>query len=88
MVTRPKINSYSVITNSKYVTKEYIVKAYNEKKKKHIDFKVPLIKTKIVYEQESIYDSFELYKHLDYWKERANQYDIKVKVTFNIYNGE
>jgi hypothetical protein len=30
MVTRPKMNSYSVITNSKYVTKEYIVKAYNE----------------------------------------------------------
>tara|TARA_R100001244_G_scaffold52739_1_gene45834 strand:- start:3407 stop:3646 length:240 start_codon:yes stop_codon:yes gene_type:complete len=76
------------IENFKIEIIETTTGKWNEKKKKHIDFKVPLIETKTVYEQENIYDSFELYKHLDYWKERANQYDIKVKVTFNVSNEE
>ena len=76
------------ITNFKIEEIETAKSKWNEKKKKYIDIKVPLVETKTVYEQENIYDSFELYKHLDYWKETANHWNTKVKVTFNVEDGE
>tara|TARA_R110001583_G_scaffold23751_1_gene87309 strand:+ start:209 stop:448 length:240 start_codon:yes stop_codon:yes gene_type:complete len=76
------------ITNFKVEEIETTKSKWNEKKKKYIDIKVPIVETKTVYEQENIYDSFELYKHLDYWKEKANHWNTKVKVTFNVEDGE
>ena len=75
------------ITNFKIEEIETTKSKWNEKKKKYIDIKVPLVETKTVYEQEDVYDSFELYKHLDHWKEKANHWNTKVKVTFNIHDG-
>jgi len=76
------------ITNFKVEEIETTKSKWNEKKKKHIDYKVPLVETKIVYEQENLYDSFELYKHLDYWKTKANYWSTKIKITFNVEEGE
>jgi hypothetical protein len=61
---------------------------WHEKKKTHIDLKIPLVETKTVYEQEHVYDSFELNRHLEYWKEKANHWGEEVKITFNIEEGE
>jgi hypothetical protein len=76
------------IENFKIEIIETTTSKWNEKRKKHIDLKVPLVETKTLYEQENIYDSFELYRHLDYWKSRAGYKNPKVKITFNIYDGE
>tara|TARA_R100000908_G_scaffold60185_1_gene37357 strand:- start:557 stop:796 length:240 start_codon:yes stop_codon:yes gene_type:complete len=76
------------IKNFKVEEIETTTSKWNQKKEKYIDLKVPIVETKTVYEQENIYDSFELYKHLDYWKENANHWSTKVKITFNVEDGE
>lgn len=76
------------IKNFKVEEIETTTSKWNQKKEKYIDLKVPIVETKTVYEQENIYDSFELYKHLDYWKEKANHWSTKVKITFNVEDGE
>ena len=76
------------IENFKIEIIETTTGKWNEKRKKHIDLKVPLVETETVYEQENLYDSFELNRHLEYWKEKANHWGEEVIITFNIEDGE
>ena len=69
-------------------TVETTTSKYNEKLERHVDYKKPLVKTTTVYQQEHVYDSFDLYEHLNYWKKKANHYDTKVIVSFELEEGE
>jgi len=76
------------IENFKIELIETTTSKWNDKKKKFIDLKVPLVETKTVYKQKHVYDGFELFRHLEYWKDGASGYDKDVKVTFNVSDGE
>tara|TARA_R100001369_G_scaffold81084_1_gene111821 strand:- start:492 stop:737 length:246 start_codon:yes stop_codon:yes gene_type:complete len=61
---------------------------YNIKLKRMEKLKKPIIKTKLVYEEDVIYDSEMLHKHLTYWKDTGNYVDTCVNVSFNLSNGD
>ena len=62
-------------------TVETTTSKYNEKLERHVDYKKPLVKTTTVYQQENVYDSFDLYEHLNYWKSLRNDINL---VTFGM----
>ena len=57
---------------------------FNSKLKRMVKLKKPIIKTKLVYEEDIIYDSEMLHKHLTYWKDTGTC----VNVSFNLSNGD
>ncbi|QDP46199.1 MAG: hypothetical protein Tp1124SUR272871_23 [Prokaryotic dsDNA virus sp.] len=57
---------------------------YNEKTKKHVDYKNPKITKSIVYTQEDVYDGFQLVEICNFWKKQANPWGDEVEVKFNI----
>ncbi len=58
---------------------------YDEKKKKHIEYKKPKTTTKVIYEDDYCCDYGELYEIIKFHTDKQGHFGNDVKVTFEPY---